>query len=306
MASSLRRRAAVLARDTPRLLTTNEVAALLGVHPKHVYRLLKRGLPARRVGDEWRFEASEVLAWTRDETREEAPADKSLPPPLLAANGDLAIEALLETCRERSGPTLGLVLSDHATGLERLGTGSILGAGCHGHAPMSFDRDKLVWLHLTERELGFAHRPGLRFRGLSSLRRYTFASRPSTAGIRRHFDQAWQREGIEWNTVGATEYASHRDAVMAVVRGSADIALASHAWARYSGLGFTPLVVESYGLVFCAKHLADPRVVQICELAQSGAFRVRVREFAGYEPRRAGLLMIGARVSDDASEGSFS
>ncbi len=33
-------------------LTTREVAELLRVHPKHVYRLRKRGLPAHRVGDE--------------------------------------------------------------------------------------------------------------------------------------------------------------------------------------------------------------------------------------------------------------
>ena len=31
------------------LLTTDEVAEVLRVHPKHVYRLLKKGLPARRV-----------------------------------------------------------------------------------------------------------------------------------------------------------------------------------------------------------------------------------------------------------------
>jgi excisionase family DNA binding protein len=45
------------------LLTTKDVAALLRVHPKHVYRLMRGGLPAHRVGGEWRYVTSEVLQW---------------------------------------------------------------------------------------------------------------------------------------------------------------------------------------------------------------------------------------------------
>ena len=45
------------------LLTTHEVAALLRVHPKHVYRLLKRGIPTRRAGGKWLFPRDEVLRW---------------------------------------------------------------------------------------------------------------------------------------------------------------------------------------------------------------------------------------------------
>lgn len=46
------------------LLTSAEVARLLRVHPKHLYRLLRQGLPGRRVGrGHWRFRRDEVLAW---------------------------------------------------------------------------------------------------------------------------------------------------------------------------------------------------------------------------------------------------
>jgi excisionase family DNA binding protein len=48
------------------LLTSAEVAQLLRVHPKHLYRLLRRGLPGHRVdGGHWRFDREEVLAWMR-------------------------------------------------------------------------------------------------------------------------------------------------------------------------------------------------------------------------------------------------
>ncbi|HPY20195.1 MAG TPA: helix-turn-helix domain-containing protein, partial [Polyangiaceae bacterium] len=44
-------------------LTTAEVAALLRVHPKHVYRLLHQGMPARRVGGQWRFSRDAIQRW---------------------------------------------------------------------------------------------------------------------------------------------------------------------------------------------------------------------------------------------------
>ena len=59
------------------LLTTVEVAEVLRVHPKHVYRLLKKGLPARRVGAEWRFdrERRAGLVWRkRPQPEARAPA----------------------------------------------------------------------------------------------------------------------------------------------------------------------------------------------------------------------------------------
>ncbi|MCL2825491.1 MAG: helix-turn-helix domain-containing protein, partial [Polyangiaceae bacterium] len=45
-------------------LTTTEVAAVLQIHPKHVYRLIKKGLPAHRVGGQWRFLSEEILEWS--------------------------------------------------------------------------------------------------------------------------------------------------------------------------------------------------------------------------------------------------
>lgn len=44
-------------------LTTIEVAGVLRVHPKHVYRLLHQGMPARRVGGQWRFSRDAIMQW---------------------------------------------------------------------------------------------------------------------------------------------------------------------------------------------------------------------------------------------------
>lgn len=46
------------------VLTTKQAAKLLQVHPKVVGRYIKNlGLPAHRIGGEYRFLRSEILAW---------------------------------------------------------------------------------------------------------------------------------------------------------------------------------------------------------------------------------------------------
>lgn len=52
-------------RDPGRdVLTTDRVAEMLNVHPKTVAKLVTRdGLPAHRLGREYRFNRTEVLDW---------------------------------------------------------------------------------------------------------------------------------------------------------------------------------------------------------------------------------------------------
>jgi excisionase family DNA binding protein len=47
-----------------KLLTLGEVAEFLRVHPTTVYRLLKHGgIPAFRVGGDWRFNLEQIDRW---------------------------------------------------------------------------------------------------------------------------------------------------------------------------------------------------------------------------------------------------
>lgn len=275
------------------LLTTGDVARLLRVHPKHVYRLLRRGLPGHRVGGEWRFVPPEVLAWWRrpSEAPEGAPSNARLPP-LLAANGDLAVEILLAELAARGLP-LGLVRADRERGLELLHRGEVLVAGCHGgDVPHGSPGESLVFVHLVRREVGLATRAGWRRRGLGGLEHARFASRPRTAGVRVHLDRLLRRHGMNADAVhaGAALLPSHEDVVCAVVRGDADVGLASEAWARRVGLRFEALCTEAYGLLVRASQLGDPRVVRLCEIAQGAAYREALDAVAGYETRRTGAV----------------
>lgn len=51
------------------VLTVKECAAWLKVHPSTIYRLLrKRGIPAFRVGSDWRIAVRDVELWLEQVT----------------------------------------------------------------------------------------------------------------------------------------------------------------------------------------------------------------------------------------------
>lgn len=281
----------ILAALTPSLLTTVEVAALLRVHPKHVYRLLKRGLPARRVGDEWRFDPEAVLKWA--EKRATAAGRAA---PLVAANDALVAEMLLGLARRRGPPLLGVVPADSDRALALLESGEVLVAGCHGRpAPQKMGDRRLARVHLVRRELGLAARSKRRLARLEDLPRATFASRPATAGSRVLLDAALVRAGIDPVRAHrrARTYSSPEDAACAAARAEVDVAFTTRVWARRVGLEFRGLVTEAYALVVRASDLGDPRVVRLCEVAQGKAFRHAAGGQPGFDARGAGSVRYG-------------
>jgi excisionase family DNA binding protein len=53
--------------QTSAVMTVDELAAYLRVHPSTVYKLLKRkGLPGFRVGSDWRFSVPIIDEWIKE------------------------------------------------------------------------------------------------------------------------------------------------------------------------------------------------------------------------------------------------
>src|SRR5262245_11023296 len=199
------------------LLTTAEAAALLRVHPKQVYRLFARGLPHRRVGDEWRYDRDELLSWAGGAPR--ASDAGARPPPVVASNGDVAVGVLLELASSGAGPAYGSALSDREGALAALRRRAVLAAGFHGaEFPAAVPEGRLARLHLVRREVGLVAARGGEPR-LADAARVRVASRPVTAGVREVFDRALRGAGVARAAVRrATEYRSHLDVVSAVAR----------------------------------------------------------------------------------------
>lgn len=286
------------------LLKSSEVAALLNVHPKHVYRLLRRGLPGRRVGGDWRFDRDEVLLWSgKAATPAEVPAplaDASPPaiPGLLAANGDIVIDLLLEQLNAEA-PLLGFVRADRDRALEQLAMGRVLLAGSHGRAfPPAVADTRLARIHLVQREVGLVGPKGKPVPKLAQLGRLRFAYRPQSAGVVVHLEQAARADGLDIARLlaRAVRFGSHREVVFAVTRGEADVGLATRAWAEALGLGFRPLAVESYGLLVRATELARAEVVRLCEVAQSATFIARISAIPGYAAADCGVIRYDTRA----------
>ncbi len=61
--------------ERTRILTLENVAQYLRVHPSTIYRLLKkRQLPAFKVGRDWRFNLESIDRWRADAERSRGPA----------------------------------------------------------------------------------------------------------------------------------------------------------------------------------------------------------------------------------------
>ncbi len=283
-------------------LTSSEVAQLLRVHPKQVYRLLKKGLPAHRVGSEWRFVRRDVLAWSGGGESEPEPVElprpgELAPPSIVAVNGDVAVVVLLQLMGERGPPLLGWVQSDTGAGLSLLGQGVVLAAGAHaGGFPTHVGKDRAARIHLVRREIGLLMRPGGKPIPLRDLGRTRLASRPATAGSRRHLDAALREEGLDPEKAHrqAQLLGSHLDVVLAVAAGRADVGIASRAWGERAGLVFQSLGEEAYGLIVRASALGDARLIRVCEVAQSKAYQSAVGSIPGYDARHAGDIRYDA------------
>ena len=291
-------------RRADALLTTGDVARLLRVHPKHVYRLLRRGLPGHRVGGEWRFLAAEVLRWSGAPPAEPEPElgrerdlaatldGRPVSTPLVAANGDLAFE-FLHARLSGGWPMFGHVQADRAEGLALLQRGHVIAAGCHGdEIPAVLADERLAFIHLVDRQVGLALRRGVSLRSLRQIGKWRLASRPQTAGVRAPFDAALRQHGLDPDAVHAraTELPSHREVVCAVARGEADVGLASLAWGSRVGLECVPLYRETYGLLVRARLLGDPGLVRLCEIAQGADFQRQVASVHGYHADQTGTI----------------
>lgn len=279
------------------LLVTADVARLLRVHPKQVYRLMAKGLPARRVGSEWRFDEADVLGWAN------APGEGAPPspapshevargaPPLLAANGDVVVEMLLDALVADGHPPIGFVRADRTSALDALAARRVLLSAYHGGpCPTTLQNARIARIHLVVREVGLASAAALP--SVAALGGKVLAGRPRTAGIRGHLERALAMAKLSPKRLAMTEQAhpSHAAAVLAVLRRDADVALTTAAWAERAGLSFFPLAREPYDLLLFAEDLGSAPVVATCEVAQSAAFRSALARVAGYDPSRAGEI----------------
>jgi excisionase family DNA binding protein len=244
-------------------LTTVEVAALLRVHPKHVYRLLHQGMPARRVGGQWRFSRDAIRQWA-DERGDALCADSSpaadntanLGVPLVAVEPNEVSDVVIKALAEASGRKLATVSCCAQACVDALGSGEVVAAIVR-QGEASKAACATVRISLGSRPLGvIAHH--------ASQQPRSVAIPPCMELLPTRKDLVVQRA------------AGELEACTAVLRREVDAALGSEAWARRFGLLFEPLTSEPWELAVRVDAMEDPAISGLCVSAQGDLVRQRV------------------------------
>jgi excisionase family DNA binding protein len=300
-----------------RFLTVAEAARYLRLNPRSVYLLAQRGgIPASRVTGKWLFPVQLLDEWLEASARQrigERPArgGAAVPPGslFLAGSDDPALELLPDALRAEPGrPVLFTATLGSVGGLEALAGGRADVACAHLVDPASGEYNlpqvprylpgrSTIVVNLFHRELGLVVWTGnpRKLQGVGDLGRrgLRFVNRQPGSGTRAYTDEALGAAGITpAGLVGYREEVStHWAVALRVLRGEADVGLATRAVAAALSLGFVPLTRERFDLVIPKAGFFRPPVQALIEAIRSERFRRGLERLGGYDWTQTGRVL---------------
>jgi molybdate transport repressor ModE-like protein len=159
------------------------------------------------------------------------------------------------------------------------------------------DPQRHVLVHLTRRKqglfLGKGNPRGIA--GLSDLARddIRFVNRQPGSGTRMLLDLALRKVGVDPDRVNgyASTELTHSAIAAFVASGMADVGFGVEPAAHHFGLDFIPVVDEDYYFACDRARLERAPLASVVDLLRSNAFRQRVDQLEGYDPRDCGKLV---------------
>lgn len=300
-----------------RFLTVAEAARYLRLNPRSVYLLAQRGaIPASRVTGKWLFPVHLLDEWLEASARQRAgerPARgrASLPSGslFLAGSDDPALELLQDALHgEAARPLLFTATLGSVGGLEALAAGRADLACAHLVDRTSGEYNlpqvarylpgrPAVLVNLFHRELGLVVWTGnpRKLEGVSDLARrgVRFVNRQPGSGTRAFTDEALAAAGVEQaGVVGYREEVStHWAVALRILRGEADVGVATRAVASALSLGFVPLTRERFDLVIPKESFFQPPIQALIEAIRSERFRRGLERLGGYDWTQTGRVL---------------
>jgi putative molybdopterin biosynthesis protein len=301
------------------MLSSREVAEYLGIHEKHVYRLLKQGrLPGTRITGHWLFSKRLVMEWIEASSRERAlprrPADGavSLEPHhlIIAGADDLLLQILLREFNRRhpamlaTSASLGSVAGltavkerrAHAAGIHLLDPAT--GEYNQPQVTAAFHDRRAFLVTLAHREEGLILPPGnphrvAKFGDVARLK-LRLANREVGSGVRVLLDHllAEHKVGKRGLPGYETELSTHLEVATAVAEGRADVGVGALAAARGLGLEFLHLAWERYDLVTTEEAFYRRPTQAFFEMVKSDWVRQLIAKLPGYDARESGLVTV--------------
>jgi putative molybdopterin biosynthesis protein len=305
-----------------KLLNTREVAALLQINEKQVYRLVRGGgIPCTRVTGKWLFPQSQVEEWVQRSARSKiADASRSLAVTerfgldqglLVAGSDDLLLGSLFEMMR-RQHPEYLVYATNLGSfgGLEALRLGKAHVALCHLRDPVSgeynipflsryFSAEAVVAVTLWHRRVGFLQRPNRPVvESFADLRRrgIRFVNRQRGSGVRWLIEYGLQEAKVSTARLKGYDFEvwTHWEVGLAIQRHQADVGVAAESVARLFGLGFHEIAEERFDLLVSKDRYFTKPVQALLATLTSTELRARALTLGGYDVRETGRVAFPA------------
>lgn len=296
-----------------KLLSTREVAELLGVNEKMVYTLInEKGLPATRITGKWLFPKNLVEQWVESRTiNYPQPPGSAVDIPnllLIAGSNDILLDKALALFRRQNPDHVAFFCN-----LGSLGGLRALRQGlCHmATSHLAQDDGEEYNFTFAAREIealpavvNFCRReqgllvpkgnPG-KVKGIADIgsKELTIANRPLEASTRVMLDRELKSIGLDCRNVKGydREFQTHLDVGLEVLAGRADAAPAIRAVAPLLNLDFVPLRWERFDLLIPKNGFFAKGVQHFLELLHGDEFQYLAENYAGYDLSLSGKMI---------------
>jgi excisionase family DNA binding protein len=300
------------------LLTVAEAARHLRLNPRSVYLLAQRGgIPATRVTGKWLFPRRLLDEWIEASARSRAREGPEggrvgrIPPGsvLAAGSDDPALELLPDALQTQPGrPLLFTATVGSAEGLRALAGQRADLAWTHlvdpasgeynlPHVARFLGAQPAVVVNVFRRDLGLVVWTGnpRRLGGVEDLGRrgLRLVNRQPGSGTRAFLDDALGRARLSPEGLSGyrDEVSTHWAVGLRVLRGEADVGVATRAVATALSLGFVPLTRERFDMVVPKDRFFRPAIQALVETVRSDRFRRSLERLGGYDGTQAGHVL---------------
>jgi excisionase family DNA binding protein len=296
----------------PELMNTREVARYLGINDKKVYFLAKAGkIPCTRVTGKWTFPKKLIDRWIEESAsglveRKAKTEERDF---LLAAGSDDPSLGILHDLYEAQTQTASFFMTTigSSAGLAAIRSGVADFATAHLLEPARTGADNLaaqellpsdtVVVELFYRELGMLVAAGNPM-GIKSLRDLTrpklrIINRQPGSGTRIYLDQELSRFRLNGKKISGYEsiVSTHLEVGLRVLRGAADVGLATRTTAQLLALDFIPLTRERFDMLVPKERFFTRGIQVLLGIVGSREFRERVGTLGAYDLTESGRII---------------
>jgi len=295
------------------LLSTKDVASLLGIHEKNVYRLIsEKGLPATKVTGKWLFPKHFVQQWVENNTINlPDTGDLAFRSPSLfvvAGSNDILLDRALNLFM-RSFPEYTAVFGNLGSmgGLKALRQGLCHLATSHLAAESSQDfnfpqaakvlEQLPAVVNFCRRQQGLVVQQGnpQNIRSAADLASGSIriVNRSLSTGTRLWFDRSLEQAGIAPGQIPGydQEVQRHLDVGLEVLSGRADCGPAIETVAGLLDLDFVPLHWERFDLLMAKDRFFDASIQSFLKTLSSQEFHNLANSLAGYDLSLTGKVI---------------